>query len=373
MSINNSLTIVLTLKDRVQFTWRWLRYAEYVNLPFKILIADGGSDDQVSEVLTHPENFPTLNYEYIRYPYDEDYAHYYAKVLDVLARVKTPFVVIADNDDFYMVDGLKQSVDFMARNPGFSSCRGVIGGVKIKPNANYGKLSQVYGKRTDISFAAQIYPPGSTLGETAAQRVTEQFISYRTNWYDVFRLEQAWTNFKAMQDLNLQDLILAQHVLHLLGNVAGPVQRQPYLYLVRQIESPGSSDRAENRNKGDHFDRMLLKSWSSDWTAFVEFIAKAVAEKDGIALEEARALVKQGYRTFMAPGIIECLSAQLPKPRLVRAARTLYSVWLKFLRSVRSLTGNQALVGNYLPAHRFREASWQALYKFLTSYPLEAK
>lgn len=113
MSDNKELTVLLTLWDRVPCTFRWMAYASKVNLPFRVLIADGGSDQSVAEVLANRTNFPNVDYEYIRYPYDATPTHYYAKVLDALNRVETPFVVLADNDDFFVVDALLRSLEFL--------------------------------------------------------------------------------------------------------------------------------------------------------------------------------------------------------------------------------------------------------------------
>jgi len=58
------------------------------------MIADGGVDERVSDILVDRARFENVSCEYIRYPYDATYAHYYSKVVDALARTRTPFVVV---------------------------------------------------------------------------------------------------------------------------------------------------------------------------------------------------------------------------------------------------------------------------------------
>ena len=36
------------------------------------------------------ENFPKVNYEYIRYPYDQTYEEYYSELDSLISKVKTP-------------------------------------------------------------------------------------------------------------------------------------------------------------------------------------------------------------------------------------------------------------------------------------------
>src|SRR5712692_5579005 len=98
MNDDKDLTMLLALKDRAPFTFRWMRHAVKVKLPFRLLIADGGADETVRDVLSQPENFPSLDYEYVKYPYDNSSSEYFDKLSDALVRVETPFVMLIDHD-----------------------------------------------------------------------------------------------------------------------------------------------------------------------------------------------------------------------------------------------------------------------------------
>ena len=76
--MNRDLTILLLLKDRTPFTWRWMNYYNQIGLPFKVLIADGGKDKSI-EKLADKSLFPNIDYEYIRYPYDENLGVFFKK------------------------------------------------------------------------------------------------------------------------------------------------------------------------------------------------------------------------------------------------------------------------------------------------------
>tara|TARA_B110000008_G_C16479431_1_gene367481 strand:- start:130 stop:435 length:306 start_codon:yes stop_codon:yes gene_type:complete len=83
-SFTSKLTIVLTLKDREAFSRRWMRYMNDQCCPNKILIADGGADEGIESELHNPTNYPNLDYEYLRYLFDNDWKDFYAKQLDFL-------------------------------------------------------------------------------------------------------------------------------------------------------------------------------------------------------------------------------------------------------------------------------------------------
>ena len=110
------LTIVLPLKGRHLFTLRFLWHANEARLPYRFLVADGQAHAELARLLENSRKvFPALDVEYIRYPEDIDFQHYYAKMADALQRVRTPYVKVADNDDFLAHAGL----EFL---PGFSRC-----------------------------------------------------------------------------------------------------------------------------------------------------------------------------------------------------------------------------------------------------------
>src|SRR5690349_7778786 len=106
MAIDDRLTVLLPVKGRADFTVRWMRYADALDFPFKVLIADGGKDEGLAALLGDPKSFPRVDYRCLRYPCDADYTAFYSKLADAVCRVETPFTALVDNDDFFIVDEL---------------------------------------------------------------------------------------------------------------------------------------------------------------------------------------------------------------------------------------------------------------------------
>jgi len=321
---DNELTILLTLKDRPLFTFRWMSYANNSRFPFRVLIADGGEDETVPKVLSNMSNFPNVNYEYIRYPYDQTYGEYYSKVADALSRIKTPFVVMADNDDFFVVDGLRGTIEFLRAHADYSSCGGQIGVFWLAPSHKYGRYNRVFGKQIDYKWCSRT---PSVIEETATQRIQSQCFCVLDTYYDVQRTEELKSRFETVRELNLKDLFLVECLLSFLTAGAGKIKRIDRLYLVRQCNSPDSSAAIHEQKYGDVFGRMLVESWSDDFTKCVNVIAAALAKTDGTSIENARDLVKRCYRPLMAPAIIERLllepTVPLLMPIIVRMVRYL--------------------------------------------------
>src|SRR2546427_5283900 len=124
VNMDDELTILLTLKDRAEYTTRWMSYANSIAFPFRVLIADGSSDESAERLLSDRERFPNVKYEYIRYPEDKTFADYNAKIVDALNRLRTTFVALADNDDFFVVNCLLKSVQFLSEHSDYVACGG---------------------------------------------------------------------------------------------------------------------------------------------------------------------------------------------------------------------------------------------------------
>ena len=93
-------------------------------LPFRILIADGGSPTRCGG---------TCRGEKVRKDWTSSTCairstaatpRFYAKLADALSRVTTPFVVMADNDDLFIPEGLTRAVEFLSAHPDYVACGG---------------------------------------------------------------------------------------------------------------------------------------------------------------------------------------------------------------------------------------------------------
>src|SRR5687768_4091458 len=301
MISGEQLTIFLALKDRVPFTRRWLEYAR-VNLPFRVLIADGGSDDSVSRLLAEsPLN--ELDVEYVRYPFDATYADYYTKLADALSRVTTPFVVMADNDDFFIRDGVTSAQQFLAAHPDHVACGGQCALFWVADPA---------APRADTTYGdAAVWKCSSVMSSDAAdvaeRRLRERCQGANDVFYAVHRTSLLRSHFAAVKQCNPSDLFLMEELVMFLTAIAGKTRQLDTLYIARQQDSPGSSAGAHESRFGDWFDRMLLPTWSGDFSRFVDCTAAALSAADHIAPVDARRAVIDSYKMSVAPFLLSDL------------------------------------------------------------------
>jgi glycosyltransferase domain-containing protein len=338
MNSNSDLTILLTLKDRALYTNRWMNYANTIAIPFKVLIADGGSDESVLAMLSDKTRYPNVDFEYVRYPYDKSYSDYYAKIADALRRVRTPFVALADNDDFFIVDPMNEAVQYLSVNSDYVSCGGQGAIFWIEPSPLNEHENRLYGNNIDWK-SAQVH---SIDGDTARERIRSQpFSSVNPYYYDVTTTEHARKQSEIVRDLNLDDLFLTAHLVQFLTAIAGKTKRLERLYIARQYDSPGSSGGVHEEKFGNWFGRMLLESWSADFAKFVNTVSGCLAAADGISIDEAKDFVISSYRILVAPSLLSNIldepSVKMSMPIVASIVRRLvslpeHSIYKKLMR-----------------------------------------
>ncbi|MEX1993679.1 MAG: TIGR00180 family glycosyltransferase [Steroidobacteraceae bacterium] len=296
----SGLTILLPLKDRVAFTHRWLAYAVDAGLPYRVLIADGGADGTIAQTVTEKKS-QGLDVEYVRYPFDRTYAEYYAKLADALSRVTTPYVVLADNDDLFIPEGLARAVEFLAANPEYVACGGQCAVFWLAGTDTAARSDVIYGDRVDWKCSSQF---STDVADTASARLRERCLGANDVFYAVHRTDLLRGHFAAVRDTNPRDLFLMEQLVMFLTAIAGKTRQLDTLYIARQQDSPAGSGGAHQARFGDWYDRMLLPTWSEDFTRFGECATTALSRADGIPAEEARRTVVESYKMSVAPSLL---------------------------------------------------------------------
>lgn len=327
MALDGELTILLTLKDRTPFTFRLLSYLNSSRFPFKVLIADGSSDARVADVLSDRVAYPHVDYEYVRYPYDAHYADFYAKVEDALSRVRTPFVAMADNDDFFIVSGVRQAIQFLTDHPEYATCGGqsIWFWVTSSGRDHRAEEGGPYGNHVEWKCSSDAQ---SHVDETARDRLRNQALrNAYLIYHHVQRTEELRRQFRIARQLDPKDLFLIEYLLSFLTAIRGKTKQLDTPYMARQWNAPGSAGGAHMERSGDWLGRMLVPSWSDDFTKFVTVTATALAERDGLSLASARAAVVAAYRMQIAPALLADVLAEpsvtTPMSLMLRGVRRL--------------------------------------------------
>jgi glycosyltransferase domain-containing protein len=297
------------------------------------MIADGGADATVASTVAEKQS-QGLDAEYVRYPYDTDYAAYYAKLADALSRVSTPFVVMADNDDFFIPQGLASAVEFLLAHPDHVACGGQCAMFWLGDAGESARTDAIYGDRIQWKCSSQI---STDVAGTAKERLLGRCLGANDVFYAVHRTALLRSHFEAVRDCNPRDLFLMEQLVMFLTAIAGKTRQLETLYIARQQDSPGSSGGSHQDQFGDWYDRMLLPTWSEDFNRFVDCSALALARADGMSAEDARRTVVQSYKLSVAPSLLADLveepTVSWSMPMVLQVVRSLVALprtnWLR--------------------------------------------
>jgi glycosyltransferase domain-containing protein len=293
------LTIVLPLRGRPLFTLRFLWHANAARLPCKFIIADGEVRPELSRLLDSSDKlFPNIDIDYVRYPDDADFSRYFAKMTDALQRVRTPYAMLADNDDFLACAGLERSLDFLDANPDYVCCGGGIGGFAVYS----GNAPQPRGLRGPLNKLSYRYMPYDRSLDLGASSVAERLAQgLRNSWsyYAVFRSPALQTIWREVAALDLSDLQLHEKYCAMRTLTLGKARSDPAtISYLRQYWTTLRSAFAK-----DWVDHLVRSRFNTDFAAILARISDLAAAADGAdrdaVAEQLRANFSQWFGDFL--------------------------------------------------------------------------
>lgn len=322
------LTIVVPLKGRLLFTFRFLWHANMMRLPYRFLIADGNVKEPLAQRLENSRmDFPELDIEYVRYPDDTDYSRYFAKMADAFRRVRTRYAMNADNDDFLGFSGVERALDFLDKHNDYICARGhqVTFSVYSKIGGSPGAISGKFNKLDLDRDFQDIAEP------TAAERLRQGGLCHRLH-YAVYRTEAPVCIWQEVAEINFSDLMLFEDFYALRALTLGKAHIDPATVSYYAQSGTGISYQPLR----DWASHLLRSRFTSDAHALIKRVSFAAAEADGgdptAIAEDVRSILTGRYRKFLLMNyglparIKSALRNQLPRLASYLQTRPRFSV-----------------------------------------------
>jgi glycosyltransferase domain-containing protein len=289
------LTIVMPLKGRNLFTFRFLWHANKKRLPYRFLLADGQVHDAVAQRLEDSRKFfPELDIEYVRYPDDSDYSRFFTKLSDAMRRVRTPYAMLADNDDFLGFDGIEKALDFLDARADYVCARGhqmgfsLYSGIGAVAGSISGKFNQFYLDPDHKEFDAS----------SAAQRLQQGGLCHRLH-YAIWRTAAPLCIMTEIADINFSDLMLYEDFFALRALTLGKAHLSNEAISYYSQAGTGVSY-TPTRDWESH---LRQKQFTSGADAIVERISAATVAADGVdaakVAADVRAILENYYQSIL--------------------------------------------------------------------------
>jgi len=267
------LTIILPLYDRYHYTRRWFE----VNFDpeFLYIVCDGGVESYDESIISSLEN---PNITYLRFPPDRIGRDFLRKILASIALVKTPYLMLADNDDFLSLRRIKQMIEELDKNPSFNGIHGKIGAFD-ELNNRYSEVLVESARTTErISNV------------TGIEAIELCLNGYRYFYYGIVKTSVQHHIYSTLLSAGCNNLYQAEifQTLLLLGQ--GKVLWFPHAFYFRQ-KNPIFSGAQSDILKGcrsPRFDFVLDKSYETAFDNLCRRLAVLVRVDSNIIYDKIR-------------------------------------------------------------------------------------
>jgi glycosyltransferase domain-containing protein len=326
------LTIVLPLKGRQLFTLRFLWHANKVRLPYRFLIADGEVHSELAKLLENSrKTFPDLDLEYIRYPDDLNLKHYYVKMADVLQRVRTPYVKIADNDDFLAPAGLECCVDFLDSHPDYVCCSGGIGGFSLRASPRDSR-ELVLGPVNKLAYCCGPHDRAIDLNLHSATARVVAGLRNTWNFYAVFRTPALALMWKEAREIDLTNTQLHERFMTMRTLTLGKARCDSSFFSYwRQywtsLQLHWSSSQSQVRRDFVYY--LLRSRFTEDVANVLDRISHHLAELDGGNPEEIAERLRDPLERWVRELITHDFGAYAVLRRHLRTHAPWLVAWVK--------------------------------------------
>tara|TARA_R110002020_G_scaffold78506_2_gene197405 strand:- start:275 stop:2434 length:2160 start_codon:yes stop_codon:yes gene_type:complete len=270
VNIDDSLTIILPLYGRQRYTKHFLGYLNYIRCPFRVLIADGGKEDL--SAIINKENYPNVNFTYVKYPFDEDIKSYMKKMRDIYTLVKTPLTIMMDNDDLFCLNGLYEGVEFLAKNNDYVGYRQDVREIIFQPS--------------DVKLHKSIYNSPSLDSPQPLGRIKDSIESRNALWHDITRATVHTEFFDIISALDINDYQLAVSLQCYYPLIFGKTfrdKKRPYYYHIpgsSTVQGTGKLTRYVNWAKSSFFEKSAAQA--------VSIIGNALSHHTGEDLNQSK-------------------------------------------------------------------------------------
>lgn len=320
----DSITLLLTLKGRHLHTLRWMWHANKVGLPCQVLIADGEVHPTVAKLLESGDHFKNVNYRYLRYD-DRTFSAFFRKCADALSQVKTPFVMMVDNDDFVFPSGLQTSADFLMNNPDYVCSAGRIASFEVQSRT--GPLDFVIGPMQRLGHCYGL-PKCSLERGPVAGRAVNQIRHYQVVYYNLYRRDALQSMAQEVVDFDFGDLLIHEYFLAMRTCTLGKVRMDPsYLSYARQRLTSSQS-----AYKVDFVYDLLGSRLPDDFRSMSKKVAAEAGRQDGVDPQ----VIEEDIRVAYAALLRQTLSSTVLRqrfPKLFRLKEFLRGIDLSRYRS----------------------------------------
>jgi len=296
-------TIIIPTYNRPNYLQRVLDYYHKYGKDFDIIVADSSSKENKKLNKEIILSFPSLNIQYIDKYSEEISSH--RKFADMVNYVKEKYCLFCADDDFVTPNGIKDSIDFLEKNPDFTVVHGCYITFWLKTEKERG--SQFFWETRYLNQSITFPDPKDRL-----IRHLSQYSQPTT--YGVHRTDFLKMIYKELLNSETDLVVFGEMLPSMLDLIYGKMKCLNILYMARQASFqylgreaafPRSHEVITTRslmNEGKH---------KEAYTRFRDCLAAHLTKKSQLDIEKSKKLVDNAMFVYMRFDYKHVLTAKI--------------------------------------------------------------
>jgi len=318
-----NVTVIIPAHNRPERLRRLLDY--YEGSGIRILIPDSSN-----EIYTGPINKETTLYLH------RPGVHQLVKIKEVLPMISTPYALYCADDDFAIIEGIKDVVDFLDGNPDYSVAQGHY--LTFTPREKKGEI-------TDIRFSPRYirYFDSRVDMESPSERLRGAVCQYASFLYGVTRTEHLQKIYGYCFDsegkLRFTNLFLAEEFFNRAMMIMGKYATIPTFFSAREYIEGSATDTTVSP--------AVIKTdprYKDEFDGFIYSLASLLSDSEHIDIQEAGRIIREvsvAPSDTAAVGFKRKVNAMLQKNPLLRPLMRLSS-WRYRQKGLKAVQGMQS-------------------------------
>ncbi len=269
--------IFIPTMNRIDFVIRQLRYYAHVKCPHTIYIGDSSPKEESEKINQEIINLGNkINAKYYYFPgYNDWQAHFY-----LIKEVKEKYICYSGDDDYQIPDSISKCVDFLEKNPNYTSASGKAISFRLKQGGPYGELERIAD-----------YPRQEIEDNAASDRIVSYFSNYYVTHFSVNRTRhvfESWQGTDIITDRAFRSEILPTSI----PIIRGKSKIIDCLGFVRQIH---------NRHYllPNIFDWLIDKNWNASFILTAARLSKELQQQEKILDNEATKIIHRALWAYL--------------------------------------------------------------------------
>lgn len=321
----NLVTLIIPTYNRPLLLKRVLDYYSKQKFDINIIIADSSKDLYKKQNQKIIQNFPNLKISYLdKFPSDLVSHQKFGKMVEF---VKTKYVCFCADDDFIIPTGIKEAVDFLEKNPDYSSAHGTYIYFYIFNNP-------LQGKKFWWNFR---YAYESITSSDSVTRLTTHLSNYYQVLWAVRRTDLVKKAYREFLKSKVNPWFFGELLPDMLTLIYGKMKRLKNLYSAREAFSTSYShwpSLMDAKNKG---------LYDKEYTKFKRTLINNLRRDSNLSEKELGALIDQNIKKYLSYSMQEHLTGRINLllkniPLLFKSVRLLHAKYL-FSKSKRDRIG----------------------------------